>query len=241
MNYDHGNSVKQTADGGFIIGGQAKSFGAGSIDGYLIKTTSNGTLQWEKTYGGTDDDFGYSVLQTNDGGFIISGSTYSFGEGLSDIYLIKTDSIGNSGCHETTPTSTISSAGTQSSGGIEGTGGITNTITSQTGSGGIETTICATGVNEIALEDMICVYPNPSRGKFTVYGLWESIPAGLPTIQIQIYNLLGENVFETTAVTHNNSTRVPSGETINLSGASGVYFLKMKTSERIIVRKIILE
>ena len=55
-----------------------------------------GQITFEKTYGGTEDDMGYSVQQTNDNGYIICGSTRSsFGNGSSDVYLIKTDESGN--------------------------------------------------------------------------------------------------------------------------------------------------
>ncbi len=92
---DQGWSVAQTADGGYIIAGGTQSFGAGLGDVYLIKTDSLGDTLWTKTYGGTQDDCGYSLARTSDGGYIIAGHTYSYGAGGEDIYLIKTDTLGD--------------------------------------------------------------------------------------------------------------------------------------------------
>ncbi|MBI4645976.1 MAG: PKD domain-containing protein [Bacteroidia bacterium] len=94
---EEGNSVVQTTDGGFLIAGYTKSFGAGNSDFYLIKTAASGNVQWSKTYGGTDADVAYSVKQTPDGGYIVLGETKNFGSGWgnADIYLLKTDASGN--------------------------------------------------------------------------------------------------------------------------------------------------
>ena len=96
-------SVAQTADGGFIIGGWTSSYGAGYYDIFLVKTDPSGDTMWTRTYGGSYDDRGYSVRQTSDGGFIIAGRTNSFGAGLYDIYLIKTDSLGYTAIEENPP------------------------------------------------------------------------------------------------------------------------------------------
>jgi hypothetical protein len=95
IDYDFGNSVQQTSDGGYIVAGVTESFGAGLYDAYLIKTDSLGDTLWTKTYGDSGWDYGNSVQQTSDGGYIIAGSTNSFGVADNEVYLIKTNSFGD--------------------------------------------------------------------------------------------------------------------------------------------------
>jgi len=92
---DEGYSVQETSDGGFIVVGNTKSFGAGNYDIYLLKTNSSGNVQWSKVFGGSYAENGNSVIQTSDGGYIVAGKTVSYGAGNSDVYLVKTDSSGN--------------------------------------------------------------------------------------------------------------------------------------------------
>jgi len=92
---DESWALVQTVDGGYALAGSRYSFGAGDLDIWLVKTDANGNQLWNQTYGGTSDDVAYALVQTGDGGFAVAGSTYSYGAGLSDFWLIKTDATGN--------------------------------------------------------------------------------------------------------------------------------------------------
>lgn len=94
---DAGASLQETADHGFILGGETYSYGAGNgeADLYMIRTDSVGTELWQKTYGSFGYEYGNSVLNSTDGGFICLGYTNSFGAGNGDLYLIKTDASGD--------------------------------------------------------------------------------------------------------------------------------------------------
>lgn len=112
-NLDKLSSLKQTSDGGYILGGisfseisgnKTTSLWAGTYDYWLVKTDSLGNKQWEKDFGGTDteDDFG-NITLTSDGGYLFTGTSYSSisGDktesnfGPEQIWSIKTDSLGN--------------------------------------------------------------------------------------------------------------------------------------------------
>jgi len=85
----------QTSDGGYMILGYTYSFGAGGMEACLIKTDANGGLAWSKSYGSIDNDVAYYGQQTSDDGYIISGTTNSYGAGNFDVILIKTDLNGD--------------------------------------------------------------------------------------------------------------------------------------------------
>ncbi len=94
-------SIKQIASGGYIILGVTWSKGTDNHDIWLVKTDSNGNKEWDKTFGGAENDYASSVQQTSDGGYVIIGSTESYGEGRKDFWVIKTDSSGNKEWDET--------------------------------------------------------------------------------------------------------------------------------------------
>ncbi len=94
---DRFRSVNLTSDGGFILSGNSDSYGTGQYDQdfYLMKTDGDGNPIWTKVYGGTGSDICYSGIQTEDGGFVFAGDTDSFGEGLKDFWILKTDANGD--------------------------------------------------------------------------------------------------------------------------------------------------
>ena len=88
-------SIIQTTDGGYAIAGYTNSKGAGSYDAHVIKLNSTGNKTWEKTFGGSDDDKAYSIVQTTDGAYAVAGHTKSKGAGGHDFWIITLDSNGN--------------------------------------------------------------------------------------------------------------------------------------------------
>lgn len=100
-------SVQQTADGGYIVigltesvdGDVTQSYGSGDV--WMVKLSASGAMVWQKSYGGSSLDLSSAVKQTNDGGFIFTGYTYSanhdvnFNHGGSDYWVVKIDAAGN--------------------------------------------------------------------------------------------------------------------------------------------------
>jgi hypothetical protein len=92
---DLASGIIQTSDSGFAITGYSKSYGAGSSDIWLVKTDKSGTKLWDITFGGSNVDDSYRIIEANDNGLVVCGTTLSFGSGKEDFMLIKTDKNGN--------------------------------------------------------------------------------------------------------------------------------------------------
>lgn len=92
---DRTQYVEQTSDGGYVVTGGTGNFENNNQDVWLIKTDENGNLEWQQTYGGNGNEKTYTVHQETDGNYILAGLTSSYGNGMYDAYLIKTDSLGN--------------------------------------------------------------------------------------------------------------------------------------------------
>ena len=75
---DEFSSVRATADGGFIAAGRTRSFGAGNTDAWIVKYDDSGNVQWQRTYGGEDDDRAYTIVPLTSGGYAVVGGTWSW-------------------------------------------------------------------------------------------------------------------------------------------------------------------
>lgn len=92
---DMGLDVLETDDGGFVIAGYTRAYGAGGKDAYIIKTNYYGDTIWTKVIGGTGNEMAQSISLTEDKGYIVTGYTSSYGAGGDDGLMFKLDSSGN--------------------------------------------------------------------------------------------------------------------------------------------------
>ena len=91
---DQASAIEQTPNGGYIMAGFTNSFGADGFDYWVLRLDASGGVVWQKTYGGTGDDKASSIQWTSDGGYVVAGSTTSFGAGGSDAWVLRVDTNG---------------------------------------------------------------------------------------------------------------------------------------------------
>jgi hypothetical protein len=235
--FDDAATIKQTADGGFIISGSTRSFGAGLSDAYLIKTDAAGNLMWSKAYGGPDYDWAYFAEQTNDGGYIVMGQVTSYGSGASDCYVLKTDSNGNIGCNEIDAATVVGVPAFQVSNVtlLATTGPTVSTPPYTTLSGATVTTPCLiTGIHEVAHSNSIQIHPNPISNLTTIsFSLSQS-----GKVLLKIFNLNGrlvstiaDKIFEA-----GENLLTWKADEVN----AGIYFLQFQSAENVKTEKLIV-
>ncbi len=238
----------QATDGGFVMVGYTNSSNGditnhiGSNDFWVIKLTANGALEWQKTLGGSWDEIAQSVVQTTDGGYLISGSTVSFdgdvtlNQGSGDAWLTKlaTDgtlvwqkTYGGAGdeyarCVRQTPDGgfiTASSTSSFNSGDVVGGFVIIND------SYWITKLSPATLANSDFNNDNIMVFPNPVSSILHVH-----FPEGNNIDKICITDISGKTIIEQSQSTNLINTQ-------NL--ASGIYFLQATSNNKTYQTKFI--
>jgi hypothetical protein len=245
---DFGSGVEIAQDGGFVIVGSTASFGAGYSDAYLIKTDISGAFLWEKTYGGIKDDHGYSIYPSRDGGYIITGTTESFGAQSIDIYVIKIDFLGNEIWSD-------NYGGAKSDFGRmvfqdQGRDYMVVGYSYSNSSGGSDIYIAklkgdATPVDdnnriEIPSEYVLSQnYPNP-------FNLTTRIDYTLPrraAVSLTVYNILGQDIRRWQFESQPAGTYSIAWDGNNNGGSevsSGIYFMQMKTEDFSDTRKMVL-
>jgi hypothetical protein len=186
---DNSGFVQQTADGGYCISGSSWSFNTGNnFQSYIIKTDANGDTLWTRIFGGVYDA-ATSIHQTSDSGYIITGVT-SYGAGMEDVFLVKTDANGNKGCSDQSTATMVTSPSTQESNYTFQLSSQASTVTSPntiTGSGGIVSTICSSvGISEIISENIFVISPNPTSAECMVRSEKLKIDG------IEVYNAVGK-------------------------------------------------
>lgn len=270
-----GMSVLQTADSGFLITGMTDN---ANTEIHVLKTDALGNVSWSKAYGGASSDYANSVIKNGSGGYLIAGSTYSFGgddacllnidangniiwfntygipgaaygEGVvatfdngfafcgelgSDIFVVKTDSLGNSGCNQNNVVPAASNYPVALSGGaITQSGGNEFTLVVITGNPAtVEATICfSTDISENISNEHISIYPNPASEKVFIEA------NGIT--RIALMDMQGRIIFSSMEFEYANGNR---NYTLDLSKYSkGMYFVQVTTLAGITNRKLMVE
>jgi len=190
-NFDYGWSIRQAIDGGYIVAGYSNSNNGsvtsnhGSNDCWILKLNNLGNLQWQKSFGGSGFDYGWSIGQTIDGGYIILGNSSSndgdltFNHGGWDFWIVKL-----------------------------------------TGS--------SVGIEENTTQNLVLVYPNPSSGNIIIH-----TNKGIGGVY-SIMNELGQTIKQIQLNSSNNYT-------INIDNLNnGIYFVVGYNNNEIVKQKIIV-
>lgn len=237
--HEIGYSVKQTADGGFAIGGWAGSNDGdvagnhGGADMWVLKIDGSGSLVWQKCIGGSNQDFGHDMVLTADGGYLLTGYTQSNdgdvsgNHGAADAWLVKLDSIGNfewQKCYGGTLGELIYGLASATSDGGFVFAGQSNSTDGDFAGGNADANFLVVKVGgivsseEAALEVTVSIYPNPVRDHLMLDFQDGNLGS---KYQVVISDLFGRTILQSKI--DQNPFRLAVPETIG----SGVYLLQI--------------
>jgi len=249
-------SIHQTADGGYIIGGNSTSadggisYNHGGIDYWIIKLDAVGAIRWQKTYGGTKDDQLFSIIETSDKGYIMTGTTISDNgdvtslhtstKNYSDEWVVRIDDtgrlkwqrcLGGSGQEQGAAIIQVGDSEYVAAGSNTSSDGDASHCY---GSGDywlvkLGETDTTTGVLVINTMTDVKVYPTVTNSTVHL-----SLPDGVDEVKIRLVNINGQEI--KTKVTRTNTEytiEIPQGT------AAGMLVVQILTHDGIVSRKIV--
>ncbi|MFC2170366.1 T9SS type A sorting domain-containing protein [Calditrichota bacterium] len=239
---DMTRSVIQTADSGFVIVGSISPIENFDADWLVLKTNSTGDSLWSQTFGGSENDYCNSVIQTADGGFMLAGDTWSFSRGYSDTWLIETDTYGDSLWSKTFGGTNSDDCRSlvQTNDNCLALAGGTNSF----GEGDYDFWLLKVGQLEVVHGNNIAnspgrfelrnIFPNPfnSTVKITINLPYQT------NVTLNIYNITGKQVATLIKGELSPGIHTASWNPENL--ASGIYFAKLIWGTDAMTRKITL-
>ena len=246
---DIGYSIENTLDLGYIIAGSTASYGLGYSDAYVVKLDGSGVLEWQNTFGGTKDDRAFAICLTADGGYVLAGTTESFGAGGSDQYIVKVDPLGYSTWSKTfggNQADYCRAVGVNQAGRLVLAG--YSYSSSSGGSDLLLTTVSIENATDVYEPERLPLpsgyalaqnYPNP-------FNLSTHISFTLPRrtkAELAIYNVLGQLVksFSPEVLPAGSFSVEWDGNTDNgHTLASGIYFYRLTASDFVATRKMVL-
>ncbi len=225
---DRANDIHQTSDGGYIVIGQSRSNsgdvtgGHGGYDFWAIKLSDTGDIEWQKAMGGTGEDYGRAIEQTNDNGYILIGQTQSINgdvlnnDGGADIWVLKLTETGGIQWQKTLGGSLAEhgeaiqqtyDGGYILAGDAWSNNGDVSGVLGKNDIWVVKLSPESSSAVEVA-SSPIQIYPNPAQKSITL-----TIPAEDPTLNLSIFNLQGQELSRQTLANGGNAniTSLPDG------------------------------
>src|SRR5690606_25522431 len=247
-------SIIQTSDNGFLLTGESDSNisgdktenSQGKSDYWILKLNASGEIEWQNTIGGSEFDRSYSIFQTEDGGYVLGGSSNSGisgdkienTQGGSDFWLVKINNVGIiewqnniGGDGSDVPRSIIQSS--------DGSYLIAGNSVSNISGDNTENSRCeqdfwiikhaqTLSLEENPFNTTITLYPNPAKNTLQLNTQDKTID------QVNIYTITGTKVLQLDMDT--------VSPTVDVSGlASGVYFVQLYSGKNVALKKFIKE